>query len=294
MKSIFLLASLMLLSGCNIISYTKPIPIDEINSLHSNAIKHLELKVSTQTDNLRIDIIRQTETEEDSDGDCETVDVPYHPLGFDLGNGLFFDFNNNLSFRIDSLLSLKGNEDFELVKKIYRVQSKISRTDNQTCISRIGFNGKNRENCLGIMEYKSNGMRYFSRQKLVYELTQNEKMNKVSFEPRFGRSIDIFSEGENNFVFRQRKFERRFFLDKNQINLRNKYLVERNSFENTLDIYLLTRKSQYLLYKIKIDKQKMIVYNKNNYGMVINYSPTKISIKNNDDVNANLSFERVK
>lgn len=45
----------------------------------------------------RVDIIRQTHTEEDENGESHTVEDPYSPIGVHLGGGLFYDLNGNLS-----------------------------------------------------------------------------------------------------------------------------------------------------------------------------------------------------
>lgn len=50
----------------------------------------------------KVDLIRQTTTESDTDSDgnttTRTVDVPLSPFGVYLGRGLFYDFHHNLSF----------------------------------------------------------------------------------------------------------------------------------------------------------------------------------------------------
>lgn len=51
-------------------------------------------------DGTRLDIIRQTESETDSDGHSQTRDVDLSPFGVDLGDGLFLDLNGNLSYEM--------------------------------------------------------------------------------------------------------------------------------------------------------------------------------------------------
>lgn len=296
MKTFFLLTPLFFLSGCVIISISlsKPIPLDEITAIEANAVQDFQLKVTTQTDNLRIDIIRQTETETDCDGDSDTVDVDYHPIGFDLGNGLFFDLNNNLSFRIDSLLDLQSREDFELRRTVYRMEQNIVREDNQMYTRRFLSSGREREFHMGFVEYTTKGLRYFSRKKLRYEFTQEEEKATLSYTNLRSRSIDIFTGSTNDFFIKRRKQEEHFTLEDNKINLRDLYLIERNAENDVIEIYAIGRKANYLRFQIKIDADKIIIYNKNNFGTKIDYSPTNISISHNDSEYVSSSFERLK
>jgi hypothetical protein len=88
--------------------------VDEIRNLHKTAFDPLELKPGYETNNLRIDLIRKTFTENVSDSVTETKDTPYHPLGFDIGNGLFYDINENLCLRLDFLLGYSSDKNFEI------------------------------------------------------------------------------------------------------------------------------------------------------------------------------------
>jgi hypothetical protein len=88
------------------------------------SLEPLQVEIDYEAYLLRIDLIRQTTTEEytttDWEGNTvtqtEEVDVPYHYLGVDLGNGLFLDAHNNLSFNILKLLGIDREDDFRIVR----------------------------------------------------------------------------------------------------------------------------------------------------------------------------------
>jgi hypothetical protein len=80
--------------------------IKKINFEHSVLIPDYDIK------DLRIDIIRQTE----DDGPCDSDDVDYHSVGFYLGNGLYIDFNDNISLLVPELLEFDDNKNFVLKK----------------------------------------------------------------------------------------------------------------------------------------------------------------------------------
>jgi hypothetical protein len=66
---------------------------------------------------LRVDIVRQQTQNFLLEGVITFQDVPYHPLGFDIGNGLFYDLNGNLSLRVGYLLGLENEPDFTIRKE---------------------------------------------------------------------------------------------------------------------------------------------------------------------------------
>ena len=123
---------ILLLAGCatHKVSYI-PAESEQIS------LEPLQVEIDHEAYLLRIDLIRQTTTEEytttDSQGNTvtqtETVNVPYHYLGVDLGNGLFLDAHNNLSFNILKLLGIDREDDFKIVKNgiIYEKTGNIFR-----------------------------------------------------------------------------------------------------------------------------------------------------------------------
>ena len=85
----------------------------EIQNLNRVAFAPLELAPSVEPTDLRLDVLRQVRTTHDNSG-THYHPIPNDPLGFDLGNGLFYDLNENFSLRINQLLGFADDERFVL------------------------------------------------------------------------------------------------------------------------------------------------------------------------------------
>ena len=80
-------------------------------------LQELQLTPGYDIYQLRVDLIRQTTTDYVSDDSYQTDCVPYHYLGVNLGNGLFYDGNNNLTLNLDQLPELQHLENFTVIKE---------------------------------------------------------------------------------------------------------------------------------------------------------------------------------
>ncbi|MFO7938932.1 MAG: hypothetical protein R6U66_04195 [Bacteroidales bacterium] len=68
-----------------------------------------QLEMAAEVTNMRIDLVRQTTTHVISEGTQSTMsssteDVPYHPLGVYIGEGIFIDLNENLTMNVLPLI----------------------------------------------------------------------------------------------------------------------------------------------------------------------------------------------
>ena len=87
--------------------------ISQIMNLEKTQFDSLCLIPDSEVNYLRIDLIRQTYEDVN---DSTTKDTPYHPIGFNLGNGLFYDLNENLCLRLDYILEFSSDTNFEIQK----------------------------------------------------------------------------------------------------------------------------------------------------------------------------------
>ncbi len=92
--------------------------IHDIHHSKSVSFDGMLLKPDHEPNDLRIDVVRQKTTSNSTDAEGHTTisesNVDYHPMGFDLSNGLFYDLHGNLSLRIDKLLNVKEGSAFEI------------------------------------------------------------------------------------------------------------------------------------------------------------------------------------
>ena len=84
----------------------------------------IRLEMDYEVYHFRADLIRQTTIENVTTTDSvrvfstdqEDKDVPYHYVGLRLGNGLFLDYNHNLSVDLVEFFNL-GKSDFSIIRK---------------------------------------------------------------------------------------------------------------------------------------------------------------------------------
>lgn len=110
MKNFALVLILLLMTG-----YTS---INSTNKKNTTKVDFEDLVLIPDYDlyNLRIDIIRQTKI---IDSITEKENIDYSPIGYYLGNGIFIDLNDNISFLIPKLLHIKNNDNFTIKQRFF-------------------------------------------------------------------------------------------------------------------------------------------------------------------------------
>jgi len=101
----------MLFSGCALLFFTR-------TEIPQNSLlpEKLQLKSGVELSNLRIDLYRNTQsttsTNSEGDTETETTIMSYHPIGFYICRGVFYDVNRNLSLVIPDLFGIKSKDDY--------------------------------------------------------------------------------------------------------------------------------------------------------------------------------------
>jgi len=238
----------------------------EIRSLKKTAFNPLQLRPGTETNDLRIDLIRQTETYNDTDSTTATRNVDYHPLGFDLGNGLFFDVNDNLSLRIDYLIS--ASPDKFNIKKTYRPQHNKKHTNyffsNDSLLIKSEGSKKNRY--IFHRSIHTDTMTYFHKNQFLYQIIVNDTSLLYGGKKRI---IDgIYQSDANEYYVNNWKQNRFFSLSDNEIQLEFIYKISMPDAETIL-IKRAGRKNDYLLYTLIQSEDQIFIYNKDHQGIKI-------------------------
>lgn len=253
--------------------------ISEIKELSKTKFDSLSIKPDIELYDFRIDIIRQTTEEQVNDSTTETEDVPYHFLGFNLGNGLFYDLNDNLSLRIDYLLNIDTKKDFK-VEKIY---------------------SKNKWNRI----YKSQEGKFtieYPRKKKTYDIIQVENINdslSISYKNKHRYSV-VINDSLTRFMstkkvldkiqkkdkyFYYQKYKKRvdeYKLEDKAIVLDDKYKITQNQTGDIIQIFRIGRKRDYHLYSIIQDDKNLFIYNDKFYGKKITMDNNKFTLYYND------------
>jgi len=278
----FLIGIILIFTSC----YT--LNVAEIRSNDNKIpIEGLDLKMSFEVYDLRIDFLRETTTQTVSAANgavsSETVNVPYHYFGVYLYEGVFLDLNNNLCFNVIDLIDSTYKKNFEVGMKNKLKQNTeyiytVKRRGNEVVCEYRNFLSNIRTfvnfQDSGII-IKGSGLRAKEKIKvkndrLVYstsgvfrnlskvEIIKSKKGYKI---PSFGRDLEYLQIDQNTIV-----------LDKNAI--------VKNYGDRIEFVYkgIFGSSNKYILLKLK---DGYIFHDKNNRGVRIKIDKNKIFVEKN-------------
>lgn len=260
-----------------LISSCATLNISEIKNLERIEFDSLILNPDRETNNLRIDLIRQNHVELVNDSTTNIRDTPYHPLGFDLGNGLFYDLNENFSFRVDYLLGFSSDYNFEITK--------INRPEKNKGIIVYMFSndsltvtyppGKKVNYNYHRVEIKDS-VSFMYKNRLKYAIVENDT-SLIYCGKR--RKWDIIHKLDENQYFQNTgRRKENYQINGNDIILKNYYLVSLTNNNMTLEIKKQGKRENRILYTIEKSKDKIFIYNKKYFGKKIEYDENSITI----------------
>ncbi len=272
--------------------------ISEIRSKDNKvAIEDLNLRMSLEVYDLRIDLRRETTTQSvngpNGTVSSQTVNVPYHPLGIYLFDGVFLDINNNLSINVIDLVDKTYQEDFEIkLKNNMRPNALpdfvVKRTGNKVRREYRSLFGKSGSSVLFldsliVIEHpgltnnenivvKNDRLRYF-RKGLIGKYSKAEivKTEQGLIVPRFGKDTE-YKQPEKNIIHI------------------GKYTTVKNYSDRVEFIYsgLFGSQSIYTLLKLH---DGYIFHDKNNRGIRIKVSDNKILVEENGRLKKYYEFD---
>lgn len=286
---------ILLISSCATLN------ISEIKNLERIEFDSLKLSFGRETNNFRIDLIRQNHIEIVDDSTTNIRDTPYHPLGFDLGNGLFYDLNENLCLRVDYLLGFSSDYNFEM--------SKINRPGRNKGIIVYRFNNdsltvtyppRKKANYNYHLVRIKDSVSFMYNNRLKYTIVENDT-SLIYCGKR--RKLDIIYKLDANQYYQKiRRRKENFQIKGNGIIIKNDYLVRLTNNNTTLEIKRLGKREDRILYTIEKSKDKIFIFNKKYFGKKIDYDENSITIyqdrtqltkyKLNNKSGVDMSFER--
>ena len=239
----------------------------------------LQIKPAVEPSDLRVDVIRQTE-QQMVGNTTQTVDVPYDPLGLHLGNGLFYDLNENFSLRLDYLLDFANEEAFEL-KKIttpmvgngFTIYSLAN--DTLTVSHPPGKKTRYQYHRSGPGDSTS----FMRKSNLKYTIVQRDSALVQRNKRRVTEGI--YKQDDENFYLQRRRKKIDYRLAGKEVYLRDHYIVALTNQNKTLGIYRPTRKGMKLIRTIEKSKDKLFVYNKRFMGNKLAFSGRSLLIFRN-------------
>lgn len=267
---------LLLLSSCATLN------ISEIQGFVRVEFDSLKLGPGRETNNLRIDLIRQMYQDPGNvyDSIIKYSDTPYHPLGFDLGNGIFYDLNKNFSLRVDYLLGFQPDHNFELTK--------INRPE------------KNKGIIIYLFKHDSLTLTYPNKKKVNYEYHQNSNKDSVAYmhKNRFKYAIvendtslifrgkktkwdAIIKINENQYYKNKRRGKENYQIKANDITLNKEYIVSLTNNNKTIEIKKQRKGEDRIIYTVEKSNNKIYIYNKKYAGVKIIHEGNIITIFQN-------------
>jgi len=244
--------------------------------------KNLVLIPDYELYNIRIDIIRQTEINPSTN---ETENKPYYPIGFYLGNGIFVDLNDNVSFLVPKLLHIKNSENFTLEQRfhgnifnpttIYKKQDSLFSIKNKGLINIVTKNKITKKDSAIIV-----------KSTLLSKYTIIKSENSLSFQSGWDKNtIKKDKEGyEYKTLFGNIKCRKKG----NEIEVNNRYIFKNNG--DTLEIYNKgLGKLKFLNARIIKSQNKLLVLNKWHKKLEITVTENEITSQKGKRIWANYS-----
>jgi hypothetical protein len=255
--------------------------ISDIKNPDKTRFASLTLVPTWEANDLRIDLLRQHYEKDITDSTQATEETPYHPIGFDLGNGLFYDLNKNLCLRVDHIMDFSKTDNFE-VQKITRPDKNkryiAYRFINDSLFVqyppqrkfRYRYHIKNHHDSVAFMFNK----------RLKYALVENDSSFIYSGRRREWDVIGKVDSG--NFYLNNKKWKQDYKIKGNEIFLENAYLISLTNNDTRIEIksHRKNRRDR-VLYTIEKNSNKLFIYNKNYAGILVEKDGNILTIYRN-------------
>lgn len=227
---------------------------------------------------MRLDIIRERETFNDPNGiGGSTGPAPYHRLGFHLGNGLFYDLNDNLSLLVPKIYGLEGDDPFSIAEQTStRRTNRYTRTKDEF-IARYG-SFLAQTNVTRIERDEEDGA-LILKTSLVNKNKIYESEDELTLKYTLGKT-SIKKDGKG-YIVKQLIGRRNYMKYGSEIILDNRYFIkERNNRIEVFAKKTFSNDRKLLLTMIK-GEDKIIIYDRRNRGFKLEMEGDKIEYRRN-------------
>ncbi len=240
----------------------------------------LELHPHIETTELRIDLVRQTEEYQVNDTTKENRDTPYHPLGFDLGNGLFYDLSGNLSFRLDELLGITNRDCYSVKEISRRNQKKADRIysfcDNELSVS---YPPGRRQHELNHLVFNGKTTSVMYRSRFLYAVDFNDRTTVYRGKKR--KWDTLHKSGENHYYRRKGWWRENFVLEGNRLDLNRDYILERTDKNRKIRILKPALFATRTVLTIEKNADNLYIYDRGYSGKKIEFTGSGLIVFRN-------------
>lgn len=253
--------------------------VNDIASLDRGAFEPLRLTPEIEPNYLRFDLIRKTEAKPVNDSASETVDLPYHPLGFYLGNGLFYDFNGNLTIRADYLLHAPA-EGFHIRKsgrpeKNKGITEYIYRPD--TLYKQYPHRKKPIYQYHRLSENGVESFMYGHRLRYIVETTDST----IVYRGKRRKWDVLYRDGPDAYYLNRRRWVNHYRKSEEGLVLGSDYLVTLADGGRAIHIKRGGKKRDRLLYTIERDADRVFIYDRKKRGRMITFEGNSFLVYRN-------------
>ncbi len=268
-KSLSLL--LLIIGGCTTLNKTI------IENTDRSFFQSLVLIPDYDICDIRIDLIRQTNKKQVNDSTTKTEKVPYHPVGFYLGNGLFLDLNDNLSLLVPKLLHINCDENFTIKQShpgyIFNSTTTYEKTDSLFITNNDGLIKTNTKKIIinkDSVVFVKEGL--FSKYRII------ESDSSIRYQS--GLINTTIHKNNEGYFYNTLLGKKEYRQIDNEIFIGKKYILR-----NQGDIIEILVKgllnSEYLKYKIVKSDNRIYVYDRNYRGLEIILTENEINVMEN-------------
>jgi len=253
-----------------------PLIIQEIGELRKTEFNDLELYPDVEPNELRIDIIRNSYSTY-INGILYSEDIPYHPLGFNLGNGLFYDLNGNLGLRIEYFLGIVSGRPFEIEENINPKNLNRNILYSYINDSLVATNLFNNTEKYKYHKIGQDDSVIYKTKKFKYAVVKTDSTHEYIFRNR--KPVIIYQFSKNHFSTGKNWNQRIYYLIENQIILGKAYSVFITNDSKTIKIYTQRQKQKSRpLFTIVKSEGKLIIYNSKKVGKKIEFNDWGITV----------------
>lgn len=246
----------------------------EIKKMAKVTAEELKLKPASNYNELRIDVIRNITTYQTGRYTTVTELVPYHKLGFDMGNGLFYDLNGNLCLLIEHIFGISPYTDFSIEENINPSNDRNNRlyTYANDCLVMTNLNS-GKEKLLYTME-KDNDTLFFNTEK-GKRYTFVETDTSLIYQWKNQKPTKILEVEDGVFKINRSNAKLDYKIIDEGVVLANTYFICTSYDANSIEVYHSKKgKKGKLLMSIVKGKESMYIYDRKARG-------TKVEMKDN-------------
>lgn len=273
MKKLFLFSVVLVL----FVSVCSTLSVVDVKNVERLPFEPLILRPGVDPTDLKIDILRQLRSEQINDSTSEIKETPYHPLGFDLGNGLFFDLNMNLSLKIGWLLNVQDDQNFEL-EKVLRPEKKGGQINymfrNDTL--QVNYPPKTKKHYCYHWVKTADSIAYMYKNHLGYAVVKTD--SSLIYRGKSRKWNEIVQLDASQFYTGKKSNKLFYKIIDGQIYLGKYYMISLSNDAKTLEIKTQSRGKSKTIFTMIKSADKLFVFDKRYMGIKIEHSNQSISV----------------